>query len=547
MFFYFLKSTVGKRVSKLVTRAVLSFACFLITVLVSLLLTSESRALTCPTLSKGDEVVMQNVGKQHEDRSGLNVREYPNTNRDNNPKAKVYDGTDGVILSDKPVYGSGYIWYKVRWYTPSVIEGWSVGIYDGTKVIATISEARQKDELVEALFNLNPGSADAQTRHDYNDYGCTWPDHPYIGGHAGWDVVIDSDDPVFHALIGGVLIEDGEDKNNTIAVYNQDHEITVLYLHADEVKVSMEGSTEDRIIQKDQPLGIQGSTGPNVTGAHVHIEVIEGEWGSPSAGTDAQQEQLSPSTDPIPTLYELRQLYEDEQPSEPGLGGGTEFLRSDVNKDNRVDILDLLLVWTHINSDPNDFQQFDVNGDGFINREDIIEVAENMELPGDRAAPIAFSHNQIEGITIRAGQVYIGSTSVSREAVQQLLHITREVDDGSLVFKQSIAMLENILSRITPNKTLLFSNYPNPFNPETWIPYQLARESKVSVIIYDVKGIVVRTLDLGHQAIGNYISRSRAAYWDGCNEFGERVASGIYFYTLTVGEFTATRKMLIRK
>ena len=98
-----------------------------------------------------------------------------------------------------------------------------------------------------------------------------------------------------------------------------------------------------------------------------------------------------------------------------------------------------------------------------------------------------------------------------------------------------------------PKATALHANYPNPFNPETWIPYQLATAADVTVTIYDLRGIVVRRLDLGHQAAGVYQRRSRAAYWDGRNSLGEPVASGLYFYTLTAGDFTATRKLLIRK
>ena len=96
-------------------------------------------------------------------------------------------------------------------------------------------------------------------------------------------------------------------------------------------------------------------------------------------------------------------------------------------------------------------------------------------------------------------------------------------------------------------QSVLLANYPNPFNPETWIPYQLSESANVTVSIYAVNGVLVRRLDLGHQGAGVYRSRSRAAYWDGRNAFGERVASGLYFYTLTAGDFTATRKMLIRK
>ena len=98
-----------------------------------------------------------------------------------------------------------------------------------------------------------------------------------------------------------------------------------------------------------------------------------------------------------------------------------------------------------------------------------------------------------------------------------------------------------------PEQTALLHNYPNPFNPETWIPYHLSEPAEVTLTIYGIDGRVVRRLDLGHQDAGYYQSKSRAAYWDGRNAVGERVASGIYFYTLTVGDFAATKKLLIRK
>ena len=95
--------------------------------------------------------------------------------------------------------------------------------------------------------------------------------------------------------------------------------------------------------------------------------------------------------------------------------------------------------------------------------------------------------------------------------------------------------------------TFLLPNYPNPFNPETWIPYQLSEPAEVTVSIYSVDGRLVRTLELGQMPSGVYRSRSRAAYWDGRNAQGESVASGVYFYTLRAGDFSATRKLVIRK
>ena len=100
---------------------------------------------------------------------------------------------------------------------------------------------------------------------------------------------------------------------------------------------------------------------------------------------------------------------------------------------------------------------------------------------------------------------------------------------------------------MSPNTTALLTNYPNPFNPETWIPYQLRDAADVQISIYDPRGVLVRQLSLGHRVAGQYVSRSRAAFWDGRNEVGEPVASGLYFYTLTAGDFSATRKMLIVK
>ena len=121
-----------------------------------------------------------------------------------------------------------------------------------------------------------------------------------------------------------------------------------------------------------------------------------------------------------------------------------------------------------------------------------------------------------------------------------------------------IAVLEQLLSALSrrnlpvPKETALLANYPNPFNPETWIPFRLASPepntlTSVTLSIYAADGKLVRTLALGQLPAGTYQSRSRAAYWDGRNMQGEPMASGIYFYTLQAGEFSATRKMVIRK
>ena len=137
--------------------------------------------------------------------------------------------------------------------------------------------------------------------------------------------------------------------------------------------------------------------------------------------------------------------------------------------------------------------------------------------------------------------------SLTVEQVQNWLAQVKASNDGSPDFRRAISVLEALLRTILPETTVLLANYPNPFNPETWIPYQLANVSDVQITIYDTKGAVVRTLKLGHQAAGYYTDRNRAAYWDGRNGLGEKVASGVYFYQLRTDKFSPIRKMLILK
>lgn len=103
------------------------------------------------------------------------------------------------------------------------------------------------------------------------------------------------------------------------------------------------------------------------------------------------------------------------------------------------------------------------------------------------------------------------------------------------------------IGEVTPRKSALLQNYPNPFNPETWIPYMLSDEAKVTIGIYNVQGQLVRTLSLGHKPAGSYLNQDKAVYWDGKNETGEYVSSGVYFYQLQAGKFRDVKRMVIAK
>ena len=112
---------------------------------------------------------------------------------------------------------------------------------------------------------------------------------------------------------------------------------------------------------------------------------------------------------------------------------------------------------------------------------------------------------------------------------------------------RAIHALEQIMFSSRPEHNLLLQNYPNPFNPETWMPFQITSTSDVTMDIYNVHGGLVRHIPLGILRPGRYISRAEAVYWDGKNGFGEPVATGTYFYTISTATFSATKKMIVIK
>ena len=200
----------------------------------------------------------------------------------------------------------------------------------------------------------------------------------------------------------------------------------------------------------------------------------------------------------------------------------------DVNGDGVVNILDLVSVSSNFGQTGENVA--DVNGDGIVNIVDLVKVA--GEMGAGAAAPAA--HSQTLEILTAAD-------------VQQWLRQAQQAGLTDATSQRGILMIQQLLAALIPKETSLLPNYPNPFNPETWIPYQLSEPAEVTLHIYAIDGRLIRTLTLGHQPVGRYQSKTRAAYWDGRNTQGERVASGVYFYTLSAGDFMATRKMLIRK
>ena len=204
------------------------------------------------------------------------------------------------------------------------------------------------------------------------------------------------------------------------------------------------------------------------------------------------------------------------------------YAQYDVNKDGTVDNVDAGLV---IDALGTSNARYDVNGDGTVNFLDVVLVFDNRD-DNVAGAPT------IVGMKLSAVQIDI---------IQEQIELLIATNDRSPAAMRTLIYLQQLLVTARPEKTQLFANYPNPFNPETWIPYELATDTHVKITIYNTQGVVIRTLQFGHQSAGYYTGRDRAAYWDGRNAFGEQVASGLYFYQLETDEMSSMRKMVILK
>ena len=201
----------------------------------------------------------------------------------------------------------------------------------------------------------------------------------------------------------------------------------------------------------------------------------------------------------------------------------------DVNSDGNINVLDLILIASEFGNTGEDIAA-DVSGDGIVNVLDIVLVAGTFEDVATAPSAQPQAPEMLTAVEVR-----------------QWLIDAKSLEGSNPIIKRGILVLEQFLVSLTPTKTELLPNYPNPFNPETWIPYRLAEDADVKLIIYDTNGRVVRTLNVGHRIASIYENRSKAIYWNGRNGLGEQVASGVYFYTLTAGDFSATRRMVILK
>ena len=202
---------------------------------------------------------------------------------------------------------------------------------------------------------------------------------------------------------------------------------------------------------------------------------------------------------------------------------------ADVNFDGVVDIFDLVRVGSAFGEEGEGLLE-DVNVDGVVDIEDLVFVA--GALGEVFAAPASKPR---------------GNELLTASKLREWIADAQDAGLTDAAHLRGLATLKRLLSMLTPKTTALLQNYPNPFNPETWIPYHLSHAGEVTLTIYNAKGRLVRKLNLGDQDAGLYTDRTKAAHWDGKNTLGETVTSGVYFYHLSAGDYSATHRMLILK
>ena len=208
----------------------------------------------------------------------------------------------------------------------------------------------------------------------------------------------------------------------------------------------------------------------------------------------------------------------------------------DANLDGRINVLDLIVVASSFNEQPPSNPLADTNKDGVVNLFDLVFVVEHLSQNAAAPSQLALIKS-------------IPSSTKEVIAAQRALSELEAMPNKTPRIQTAIELLRHYLSIADRNvkETKLLPNYPNPFNPDTWIPYQLSEGATVTVKIYDVTGSLVRTIEVGQKPTGYYLTRERAVYWDGRNQNQEPVSSGVYFYTLNTDTYTQTRRMVIVK
>jgi photosystem II stability/assembly factor-like uncharacterized protein len=205
----------------------------------------------------------------------------------------------------------------------------------------------------------------------------------------------------------------------------------------------------------------------------------------------------------------------------------------DVDRDGTTSVSDMIAIANLFGQQVSGKSDADVNGDGVVNILDLVILANHF---GESLTPASPG---------KEGQINSENLSVLKNLYKSLEELQSNDPDVAVAKELLVRLIKSNTPQIAESQ--LLQNYPNPFNPETWIPFRLSKPGTVNVSIYSASGQLIRSVDLGYREMGDYSSRDKAIYWDGKNESGEKVSSGIYFYSIKMGDFTAIKKMIVKK
>jgi len=205
----------------------------------------------------------------------------------------------------------------------------------------------------------------------------------------------------------------------------------------------------------------------------------------------------------------------------------------DVDRDGTVGASDIIAIANVFGQKVSGKNNADINGDGIVNILDLVILADH------------FGESSIPASPGKGSNVSSENLSVLKNLYKSVEELQSDDPDVAMAKELLIRLIKSNTPQIT--ESMLLQNYPNPFNPETWIPFRLSKPGTVTLSIYTSSGQLVRSIDLGYREMGDYTGKDKAVYWDGKNESGEQVSSGIYFYSIKAGDFTAIKKMIVKK